>query len=113
MFGPSSRVRVYVCREVVDMRKSFRGLSGVVRGIVGKDPLSGHVFCFFNRGRNYIKVLYWDGNGYCIIAKRLVRGTFAQVLRGELSLEELKLVFDAIELESVRRRRCYQYHAAL
>lgn len=111
MFGPSSRVRVYVCREAVDMRKSFTGLSGAVRSLVGKDPLSGHAFCFFNRSRNYLKLLFWDRNGYCIIAKRLSRGTYARVLREELSLDDLKLVFDAVELESVQRRKCYEYFA--
>ena len=94
------------------MRKSFAGLSGEVRGVIGQDPLSGHVFCFFNRQRNYLKALYWDGNGYCIVAKRLVRGTFARVGTVELKLEELKLVFDGVELESVRKRRCYEYFSA-
>ena len=73
MFSPSARVRVYVCQEAVDMRKSFSGLSGVVRQLLRKDPLSGHAFLFLNRRRNYVKVLWWDETGYCIYGKRLAR----------------------------------------
>ena len=58
--------RILAYTEAVDMRKSFAGLTGAERTIVDKDPLSGHAFCFFNRPRNYLKVLFWDGNGYCV-----------------------------------------------
>ncbi len=85
MFLPSSRVRVYVCVEPVDMRKSFTGLCGVVREVVGEDPLNGHVFCFLNRRRTYVKLLYWDRSAWCIFARRLVQGTFGAVSKKELT----------------------------
>jgi transposase len=109
MLGPNTRVRVYVCREPVDMRRSFSGLSGVVRSIMSSDPLSGHVFLFFNRSRNYVKMLWWDVTGYSILAKRLTRGTFSRVAKSELSMSELSQLLDLVELDRVKKRRCYEY----
>jgi transposase len=109
MIGLSARVRVYVCQEATDMRKSFSGLSGAVRSIVGEDPLSGHVFCFFNRSRTYVKLLFWERSGYCIIAKKLVRGVFSNCAQSELSIAELYQVLDGVKLGSVKRHRHYEY----
>jgi transposase len=82
---------------------------GTERSIIGADPLSGHPFCFFNRSRNYLKLLFWDRNGYCIVGKKLTRGTYAPVSELELNVDEMKLILDAYELKSVRRRKCYEY----
>jgi len=60
----------------VDMRKSFDGLLGLVRGELKEDPLSGSLFVFVNRRGNYLKAIYWDRTGYCLFAKRLLRGKF-------------------------------------
>lgn len=109
MFGPSARVRVYVSTEPMDMRKSFSGLSGAVRQVIGKDPLSGHVFCFFNRSRNYVKLLFWERTGYCIIAKKLARGTFSSCTQTELSVAQLWQVLEGIKLGSVQKHRQYEY----
>ncbi len=109
MFAPSSRVRVYACREPVDMRKSFSGLSGVVRSILNEDPLSGHAFLFLNRRRTYVKVLWWDETGYCIMSKKLIRGTFGNVGKSMLTMSELSHVLDGIEFQNVRGRKRYHY----
>ena len=109
MFSPNSRVRVYACMEPPDMRKSFPGLSGAVRGILKEDPLSGHAFLFFNRRRTYVKILWWDRSGYCIVAKRLVRGTFGAVNKKELNMAELGQVLEGMELQNVHRRKRYEY----
>jgi len=74
-FGPS--VKVYLARGTTDLRKSFDALSGTVRAVLEQDPLSGHVFVFCGRRRHMVKVLYWDGTGFWLVAKRLARGTFA------------------------------------
>jgi transposase len=110
MLGPSSRLRVYVYSGPVDMRLSFDGLSGLVRGVMEQDPLSGHLFCFFNRRRNYVKALYWDTNGYCLWSKRLVRGAFLSLPSGkELLLGDLVGVVGSEMDEPRTKRRRYQY----
>jgi transposase len=85
----------------VDMRKSFNGLLGVVRSEIGSNPLSQTVFMFFNKRRNYLKLLFWDRTGYCLISKKLERGSFslpAEESLQSLDIEKLKLIFDGIKL---------------
>jgi transposase len=95
-------------REPVDMRKSFNGLVAVTKGVLGEDPLSGSLFVFFNRRRNYMKLVYWDRTGFCLFAKRLEHGRF--VLPGteakcELSEQAFYLILDGIVLGKRRRVR--------
>ncbi len=66
--------RILVWRQPVDMRKSFDGLVGLVRGAMKEDPLSGGIFVFVNRRGNYLKLVYWDRTGYALFAKRLLGG---------------------------------------
>jgi len=73
--GPS--IKVYLALGTMDMRKSFDALSGAVRQVLAQDPLSGHLFVFCGRRRHLVKILYWDGSGYWVVAKRLAKGTFA------------------------------------
>lgn len=73
--GPS--IKVYLARGTTDMRKSFDALAGAAREVLQQDPLSGHLFVFCGRRRHLVKILYWDGTGFWLIAKRLARGTFA------------------------------------
>ena len=67
--GPATRI--YLAAGAKDLRKSFEGLSDQVRHRFKEDPLSGHLFVFANRPRTRIKVLYWDGSGLWVCAKRL------------------------------------------
>jgi transposase len=70
-------VRIWVHREPVDMRKSFDTLSALVLRAFSADVLSGEVFVFIGRRRRHAKLLYWDGTGLCVLAKRLSKGHFA------------------------------------
>jgi transposase len=72
----AGNVRVYLALGATDMRKAIDGLSVMVSGHLGRDPFSGHLFAFCNRGRTIIKILYWDRNGFCLWQKRLDRHVF-------------------------------------
>jgi len=71
-----AHVQIWVATTPVDMRKSFDGLAEVVRSFLGRDPLSGSLFVFRNRGGHLVKILWWDRNGLAIYYKRLERGEF-------------------------------------
>jgi len=104
-----STVRVYLATEPCDMRKSFRGLSGLVRRLL-EDPLSGHVFCFVNHRRTMLKILVHDRSGYLIYYKRLSRGTFQLPVVAEgqtrvvLDAGTLAMILEGIDLRTVKRR---------
>lgn len=110
MLMPTNGVRVLVCAEPTDMRKSFYGLYGITKTVLEEDPLSGALFVFLNRRCDYVKVLYFDRGGLCLWAKKLERGTFEQ-LRGTngarkrtLTMSEFLMLVDGVDLSSVRRR---------
>ncbi len=102
-------MRVFVAVEPTDMRKSFSGLVSATRSVIRQDPLSGHLFVFFNRRKTMMKSIFWDRGGYCLIAKRLERGAFILPPAGrtgvvELEAAELALILDGIDLSNARRR---------
>ena len=119
MLGLGAATRIYVAVGSTDMRKGFEGLYGLVRDQLGLDPLSGHLCLFCNKGRNRLKVLYWDGSGLWICAKRLERGRFSWPSDGEhsarvtLSQEELSLLLGGIDLTRTRRKNWYRKEAEL
>ena len=69
-------VRIFVCTQPVDMRRSFDGLAAVAQQRLGHDPQQGGVFVFVNKRSSHLKVLWFDHNGYCILYKRLHRARF-------------------------------------
>jgi len=76
VFIPSSDLKVYIATGSTDMRKSINGLSILVEEYYELDPFSGHLFVFCNRGKNILKILYWDRNGFCLWHKRLEKHNF-------------------------------------
>jgi transposase len=106
-FPPS--VRIFVARDPVDLRKSFDALAALVPTLWSSDPLSGHVFCFFNRRADRVKLLVWDRTGFWLFYKRLEAGRFARasVANGEWTARELFCVLEGIDLATVRQRRRY------
>ncbi len=76
MIGLDSQARIWLCTEPTDMRKSFRGLSALVRNQLKHDPHSGQYFVFVNRRKTQMKMLYFTATGYCLWAKRLEQGQF-------------------------------------
>jgi transposase len=108
MIAIPGAVRIYLYRVATDMRKSFDGLSGLVRTHFQEDVLSGSLFVFVNRRRTYTKILYWDGDGFALWAKRLEKGTFqlpaANTDRIELNSQELSMLLGGITPARVSRR---------
>lgn len=99
-------VQVHIAHAPVDMRKSYNGLSGCVEQLLDKDPLSGHLFVFFNRRRTQVKVLVWDRNGYCIYGKRLEVGRFCVPSENTVfDYARLLLILEGIELTGARQRK--------
>ena len=101
--GPATRV--YVSQVPTDMRCSFEGLSYRVREIIKEDPTSGHLFVFFSRSRDKVKILYFDRSGYAIWYKELQRGTFTCPTKRELCSAELACVLEGLEIEGIRRKK--------
>jgi len=114
VFGLSPATRIYLAVGATDLRKGFEGLYGLVRDRLLCEPTSGHLFLFSNARRNRIKVLYWDGSGLWLCAKRLERGRFswpgedAQAVRVTVSQEELSLLLGGIDLAQTRRKNWYR-----
>ncbi len=116
MISLTGPLRVFVCTQPADMRRSFDGLCGMARDIMKQDPLSGHLFLFRNRNRDRLKILYWDRDGLAIWYKRLEKGTWqfptdlgrTTAASAEISRQELALLLEGIDLRSVARRRRYR-----
>ena len=110
--GPATRI--FLASGATDLRKSFEGLSDLVRHHFKEDPLSGHLFVFTNRSRTRLKVLYWDGSGLWCCAKRLERGRFSWVQAGEqgaavrIASEELTLLLSGIDLDNTSARQWWR-----
>ncbi len=117
MFGLGAATRIYLAAGATDMRKGFEGLYGLVRDRLHCEPLSGHIFVFSNAQRNRLKLLFWDGSGLWVCAKRLEKGRFrwpeAESEKVLLSQEELVLLLGGIDLLQTRRRRWHRIAAAV
>jgi transposase len=106
-----ARVAIYVCTDRLDLRRSFDGLAGVAREVLRQDPLSGALFMFFNKAADRVKILWWDRTGYCLLYKRLERGTF-RVPQGlepgaksvAIEATEMAKILEGIALPPTKRR---------
>jgi transposase len=114
MFGWGPATRIYLAAGATDMRKGFEGLYGLVRDRLLLEPLSGHVFVFSNAQRNRLKLLFWDGSGLWVCAKRLEKGRFRwPAAAGEqrkivLSHAELALLLGGVDLAGTQPRAWYR-----
>ena len=98
MLSFSGSLKVFVAVEPCDMRRSFNGLHDAVTHRLGEEPRSGAVFAFTNKRRNLLKILYWDGTGLWILAKRLERGTYSWPRPADASGGKLRLSTTALAL---------------
>jgi transposase len=104
MLNLSAATRVFVATAPVDLRGSFNRLFALTQAVLLQDPLSGHWFVFTNRQRNRVKVLFWDGSGLWVCAKRLERGRFtwpdAPSASASLRSEELSALLSGLEVQA-------------
>lgn len=109
-----SDVRIFVCLTPIRMQFSFDTLMGLAQETFNQDPLSGHLFLFFNRKRDRIKILFWDVDGFCIWYKRLEVGAFQLPVATEgdqgieLNGRQLNQLLGGLDLRNGRRRRRYR-----
>lgn len=104
MTGFPTGAHVWIVAGVTDLRRGFTGLSALVETALQQDPFAGHLFVFRGRRGDLIKVLWWDGDGMCLFAKRLERGRFIwpQATEGAVSLTRAQL---SMLLEGIDWRR--------
>ena len=104
-------VRVFVAAQPVDGRKGADSLMVIVRDVFREDPLGGHLFVFFSKRCDRVRIVYWDRNGFAMWTKRLERCRFRPTFSadgrlGSASIEaaELALIVEGIDLAGARRR---------
>lgn len=104
---PGDDVSVYLCRGVVDLRKSINGLSILVEEGLSLDPFAPALFVFCNRKRDKVKILYWERTGFVLWYKRLEKNRFAWPLSDDeevvtLSGRELNWLLDGIDVFAMK-----------
>ena len=99
--------KIWIAAGVTDMPRGFDGLSGQVQTVLQQQPFSGHVFVFRGRRGDIVKLLWWDGDGLCLFAKRLERGRFiwpkAEGGTVQLSRAQLSMLLEGIDWRRVER----------
>lgn len=107
MIGLPPGARVWLAAGVTDLRKGFDGLAAIVKATLAEDPYSGHLFAFRGRCGDRLKVLWYDGDGLCLFAKRLERGKFVwpRATSGVVSLSpaQLSMLLEGIDWRRVER----------
>jgi len=115
---PAEEVSVYLCRQVVDFRKSINGLSAMVEEELGLDPFGPHLFVFCNRRRDKIKILYWERSGFVLWYKRLEKERFPWPRRDRSDVvtmtgRELNWLLDGIDLFRLQPHQTISYQQAV
>jgi transposase len=114
MLGLGAATRIYVATGATDMRLGFNGLYGLVGGRLQCDPLSGHLYLFANARRDRMKILFLDGSGLWVCARRMEGGRLRwpeadeSGCRVQLSREEFALLVGGIDLAQTKQRKWYR-----
>jgi transposase len=111
MLSFTGSLKIYVAVEPCDLRKSFEGLSGLATTVLEQDIRGGSLFVFSNRARNRLKILYFDGTGLWVMAKRLEEGTFSWPQGDQKALvlrpEAFAMLTDGVDLRGAKMRPWY------
>ena len=111
-------IAIYLCRDPVDFRMGINGLSVMVEATLKYDPFSRNLFCFVNKRKNQIKVLYWQRTGFCLWLKRLEEERFKWPLHlegGVVELDEGQFfwLLDGLDLKHLKPHRSLEYRTVL
>jgi transposase len=115
VIGPGAGTRIWIVAGLTDLRRGFTGLAAVVQTALEENPFSGQVFVFRGRRGDLIEVLWWDGDGLCLFAKRLDRGRFIRppAAREPPRLSHLATAINASRsLSRSLRPRCLKFDAS-
>jgi transposase len=113
MLSIPANVRVYLCTTPADMRKGHDGLHTMALQVFECNPLDGHLFLFFNRRRDRLKILWWDRDGMALFYKRLEAGTYqfpaasSDSVGMEIDATDLAMILNGIDVRSAKRRKRY------
>ena len=109
MLRLTTATRVFVATSPVHFSKGVDGLVQIVRDVFGEDPFSGHLFCFFNRSRNRVKLLVWNSNGFWLMSKHIEGGRFEKIdlheARVEIDSRTLVMLLEGISTRTLRLRK--------
>jgi transposase len=115
MLSVPGRVKIFLCLQPTDMRKSFDSLAALVSEVLQQDPLSGHLFVFRSRRADRLKLLYWEEGGFALWYKRLEAGTFRfpaathdEQQGVTISAADLTMLLDGVDPASVKRTKRYR-----
>ena len=107
MIAIPAGTRVYLAMGPTDMRKGFDGLSMLAQDTLKQDPFCGHLFVFRGKRGDLVKILYWDGQGFCLFAKRLEKGRFVWPITKEgvvtLTPAQLSMLLEGIDWRAPQR----------
>lgn len=106
---------VYLYRQPIDFRKSYRGLSAIVECELGHNPFAGHLYAFTNKRRNKIKCLFWENNGFVLYYKALVEEQFKWP-KGEddvtiLSAQQLNWLLNGLDIDVIKGHKTLHYES--
>lgn len=109
MIALPTGTQIWIAAGITDLRRGFTGLSAQVQTVLKESAFSGHVFVLRGRRGDLIKMLWWDGDGLCLFAKRLEKGRFIwpKVENGTVALTRAQL---SMLLEGIDWRRPIRTH---
>jgi len=106
---------IYLYRDAVDFRKSFRGLAAIVEQELGHNPFDGALYAFANRRRDKIKLLFWEDNGFVLYYKGLAEEKFRwpqpddEVM--QLTVEQINWLLDGYDISLLKGHKKLHYEA--
>ena len=115
MRPPVSLPEIFLYREPVDFRKSYRGLGAIVELELNRNPFSGELYIFTNRQRNKIKCLFWESNGFVLYYKALAEEKFkwpkAEDTLITLTGQEVNWLLDGYDINAMKPHKKLQFES--